>query len=277
MRNSLVTQGRLVKFFGVVTISVQQEFAYISNLVLWRLRNVLVVILVYYLWNSIYLSGNTKIFGYERAEIMAYIMMLIIVRSLVLSSKVSEVAKDISTGDITNLLVKPISFFNYWMTREFTNKVINLVFAIFETTFLILIFKPDIFIQSNPTYILLFLIALVFAMVNFFLLMFIVSLLPFWIPEGAWGLQFLIPTVIVEFLSGAIFPLDILPKIVQNILNFTPFPYLIFQPINIYLGKVSSYMAIFYILISLLFVVIQYVLLRFVWKKGIKLYEAYGK
>jgi len=40
--------------------------------------------------------------------------------------------------------------------------------------------------------------------------------------------------------SGHLFPLDILPQWLGRILYFTPFPYQLYFPISIYMGKTTS-------------------------------------
>ena len=111
----------------------------------------------------------------------------------------------------------------------------------------------------------------------FFESLFIVNLVPFWIPEMAWGLHFLFIAIFVEFFSGSLFPLDILPTYIQNILNLTPFPYLIFFPIQIYLGKVGPWLILKGIVISLVWVFILQGILNYVWKKGLTIYQAEGR
>ena len=197
------------------------------------------IFLVFFLWDTIFANSQRIVFGYDRQKMLTYIFGLIIVRALVLSSKANEVGGDISRGDIINLLLKPISYVKYWLTRDLSSKGINLIFAVFETILLYFILRPDFFLQGNILLLLSFATSIVLAILIYFLLLFTIGLVPFWVPESAWGISFLM-LVVVEFLSGALFPLDILPVSVQSIINFTPFPYLLFFPLQIYLGKVGT-------------------------------------
>jgi len=106
---------------------------------------------------------------------------------------------------------------------------------------------------------------------------FIISFIPFWWPEAAWGGHFLITVVAIEFLSGALFPLDILPQGIQNILSYTPFPYLIFFPLQVYLGKISGVLLFKGILVSVFWAFVLLLLMNKLWKKGLRVYEGHGQ
>ncbi|OGM25143.1 hypothetical protein A2962_02465 [Candidatus Woesebacteria bacterium RIFCSPLOWO2_01_FULL_39_61] len=264
------------KFLQIFKISFHQEFAYRINFIMWRVRNMFQIFLVFFLWDTIFANSQRIVFGYDRQKMLTYIFGLIIVRALVLSSKANEVGGDISRGDIINLLLKPISYVKYWLTRDLSSKGINLIFAVFETILLYFILRPDFFLQGNILLLLSFATSIVLAILIYFLLLFTIGLVPFWVPESAWGISFLM-LVVVEFLSGALFPLDILPVSVQSIINFTPFPYLLFFPLQIYLGKVGTLIMLRGIGVSFLWLGVLWLLMRSVWFKGLKSYQAYGR
>lgn len=114
-------------------------------------------------------------------------------------------------------------------------------------------------------------------MVIYFTLLFVVSFVPFWNPEAAWGAHFLVTVVIIEFLSGALFPIDVLPVSFQNVLFFTPFPYLIFFPLQVYLGNIVGPALFKGLLISGFWVIVLWLFMKFVWNKGLKVFQAYGR
>lgn len=265
------------KFIQVFKISFIQEFAYRANFIMWRLRNILQIFLVFFLWDAVFSNPTKTVFGYDRAKMLTYVFGLLIVRAFVLSARAVDVAGEIANGEISNFLVKPINYFKYWLTRDIASKSLNLVFAFIEAILLYLILKPPFFIQTSLLYNFGFLLSLMVAMFIFFLLLFIVSAVPFWMPEAAWGAQFLVIVVITEFLSGAMFPLDILPGVLQNTLNLLPFPYLIFFPLQIYLGKLGFLQITKGIFISGVWIFILWYVMKRVWQKGLSVYESYGR
>ena len=199
------------------------------------------------------------------------------VRALFLSARAVEVAGEISRGDLSNYLVRPINYFKYWFTRDLASKALNLSFSAVEFTILFLILKPDFYFQTDPVRILMFIFSIAIAIFIYFTILFIVSSIPFWAPELGWGGHFIVTTIIVEFLSGSLFPIDILPIAFQKVIMMTPFPYMIFFPIQIYIGKVSVAMFLQGTYISLIWAAVLWYSLKFIWNRGMKVYQAFGR
>ena len=265
------------KYISIFKISFAQETAYRANFLMWRVRNILQFILVFFLWDAAFNYPGKTIFGYTQDQIVTYIFGLLIVRAVVLSSRSTEVAGEIARGDLSNYLVKPMSYIKYWWTRDVSSKALNIIFASVEFFILYLIIRPNIFFQTDPIYITGFLISLGLAVVIYFLLLFITSSVPFWWPENAWGAHFLLTAIFVEFLSGAIFPLDILPQQLLTLLSYTPFPYLVYFPIEIYLGKVEYAMLLKGLIVSIVWIVFLYYLMKRIWGNGLRVYQSHGR
>jgi ABC-2 type transport system permease protein len=73
-----------------------------------------------------------------------------------------------------------------------------------------------------------------------------------------------------------LFPLDILPPAAFKVLQFTPFPYQVFFPVNVYLERVSGTSLYQGLAIQAVWVLAAYFLARFVWHRGIRKYSAVG-
>lgn len=234
------------------------------------------IFLIFFLWDTIFSDPRRNVFGYSRAEILTYVFGLILIRSIVLSTRSIDVAGEIARGGLSNLLLKPLSYFNYWFTRDISSKALNFLFAVSETILLYLILHPNFFLQKNLVIFGLFLLSLFFAIILYFLLVFLFSLPTFWYPQQAWGFIFLL-IILVDLLGGGIFPLDILPSGIQKVVYFTPFPYLLFVPIEIYLGKLGTFKSLGFLLISLAWVLVLIFANKRIWIVGIKSYSAEGR
>ena len=235
------------------------------------------ILIFFFLWDAVFSGGAKQLFGYDKARIFTYAFTLIIVRAVVLSSRSVDIAGQIANGELTNLLLKPINYFSYWITRDFSSKFLNILFGVVEATILVLILKPNIFLQPNPIYVVSFLISLLIAMFLFFSLLMLTNFIPFWVPELSWGAQFLVVVIVAEFLSGAFFPLDVFPASVYQILRFTPFPYLVFIPIKIYLGNFSLSLVFQSLAIGIIWSLILWKIVNYVWGKGLLVYEGVGR
>lgn len=265
------------KYWTIFTISFQQEFVYKLNFIMWRVRNVIQIFLLFFLWDSVFSSPNRVVFGYDRAKILTYVLGILIIRALVFSARSVDVPGEISEGTLTNYILKPVNYFKYWTVRDVSSKALNLAFSVFEVAVLFLILKPTFFLQPNPVYLLGFVAALAIANVLFFVIRFITTFITFWAPELAWGSQFLVVVIITEFLSGSLFPIDILPEALQKVLYFTPFPYLLFFPLQVYLGKVSVPLMLEGVAVSAIWSIILFLVMKLIWTAGLKTYRAEGR
>ena len=131
--------------------------------------------------------------------------------------------------------------------------------------------------QTNLVVLFAVFISLILAVVLFFCLLFITNMSAFWMPENGWAAQFLFIVIITDFLSGGVFPLDIMPLVLQKVLYSTPFPYLLFFPLQIYLGKIAGLEIIRGLITSFAWVLFLLMILKFTWAKGLRRYSAEGR
>ena len=100
------------------------------------------------------------------------------------------------------------------------------------------------------------------------------ALLAFWVLEVS---TFIFILYAFEYAAGGhLFPLDILPPAMANVLSFTPFPYQLYFPVSIYVGKVSGAALYQGMIIQFLWVMAAYLFARFMWARGIRKYSAVG-
>jgi len=124
------------KYLTVFAVDWQNQFIYRLNFFLWRFRNVLRVLMTYFLWTSIF-AYRTTVFGYTREQIMAYLLLVIFLYGFVGSCPSNDnVGGEVSSGALNNFLVKPIGYLRYWFTRDLSSKLLNTVFAVGEISLL---------------------------------------------------------------------------------------------------------------------------------------------
>lgn len=264
------------RYRTVFRTSIGQEFTYRMNFIMWRVRNVLQILAVFFLWDTVFSSPDKTLLGYSRESILTYVFLVMIVKAVVFSSKSMEVSGEIARGELTNYLLRPMSYFTYWLSRDVASKALNVGFSIIEMGILFFILKPAFMLQTNGIYVFTFLLALVLACCLYYLLIMLFSMGTFWIPEQAWGFVFLL-LVFGDLMGGTLYPIDILPQVLQQILYITPFPYLVFIPIQIYLGKLSIVLALKAVGIAFVWVLILTVIVKRIWNAGLKAYEGVGR
>lgn len=263
----------MLKYLELLRVTIDQYFVYRVNFILWRFRVVINLILIYSLWSAIYLNQRI-IEGYSQVEMLTYVLVISFLSDFILSSKIHELGGEILNGDIINRLLKPWNFFGYLITKEIADKMINIAFASVEITILILLLSPQLVLPPEPLAILLIVVHLIIGLAISFFLSFSISLFAFWSAE-IWAPRF-IYFILVFVLAGNYFPLDILPEPFYNFLTYTPFPYFIFIPAQLYIKGLEHY-HFSYLFIGLTWVFLTYSLARWLWKIGIKQYSFYGR
>ncbi len=261
------------KYWEFFRITWQELLVYRVSFCLWRIRTVLQLLLVYFIWWSIFQSQE-EVFGYTTTTILTYILVGSLLRAIVLSTRVTDLIDSINSGSVVNFLIKPIGFIRYYMSKDAADKLFNICFFIVEASLLIFLLKPPITIQTNILTLMFFLVSIIGALIIYFNLNLIISLTAFW-TENSWGPLFLM-TILLESLGGGLFPIDILPRQLFNVLMFTPFPYLIYFPAKLYLGNMSHPELFFGFSVMIIWIIILSLLSRIILDAGFRHFSAAG-
>ena len=263
------------KYLAVARITFANILQYRWEYLIAQARAILLLVTLYFLWSQVF-QTRIHLFNFNREQIITYIFLAIILRQFVLNSAASDqIAGELqSWGKFFSYLLRPIGYFRYWFTVDLVYKFVGLIsialiIFILVNTFNITLIKP-----AGVVYILLSVISVIVAILIYFYIGILVSTAGFWTSQ-VWGLQFFV-VLILEFSAGAYFPIDVLPSNLQFIVKLTPFPYLLYYPISIVLGKLSYLESIQAILIATLWLFVIFFITKFVWNKGLRVYEAWG-
>ena len=107
-----------------------------------------------------------------------------------------------------------------------------------------------------------------------FLLSILIGFISFWTTDNS-GIFYSINTL-SKFLSGAYFPINILPAAFLNFSLALPFIYTFYLPAQLYLGKISILQGLRGLGLEIVWVAILYCAIKVVWKMGLKKYERVG-
>jgi ABC-2 type transport system permease protein len=264
------------KTFAIISLSLQSVFTFRLEFIFWRFRLILRILMTLVLWQALF-RVQDQLFNYNLDQIQSYIFLVLVVGSLTFSLlSMNYVGAEISSGDLNHYLLKPYSYITYWFTRNLADKALNLLFSVIEITILYLLLQPQIALTNSAIHLITALLLILSGLTIYFFLHLLCEMVGFWAPENMWALSFLL-IVSAEVLGGAIFPLDVLPSGIIQFLQFTPFPYLIYYPIQLLLGKTTFSQTLQILSGSLVWLCILYLCVKLVWHKGLKNYRAYGQ
>jgi ABC-2 type transport system permease protein len=182
---------------------------------------------------------------------------------------------EINEGKLTNYLLRPVSYFKGLAARDLSDKLLNFAFTIFEVAILLLILRPPLLFQTNGGFLILAAIGFTGATILYFIISLLLSLIGFWTAE-VWATRFIF-LILLDFIAGNFFPIDILPQTLYQILLMTPFPYLFYFPVKLLLGGLENNQIVTGFIMLFFWLAVLSILLKWVWEKGLKVYSAEGR
>ena len=264
---------KLDKYLAAYTISLQSVLQHRASLFMDRFGGLAYITALYFFWDAL-LKGQDNFMGYSRAQMLSYVLAMNFLRSFVFTGRGWELVHEISSGRLSNYLLRPVSYLGYSLALDFAQKTVHAVAAVIEIGALIWVLKAPLYLPGDPATWALFAVALCLSSLLFFMLEFMVSSLAFWTSESGGPLFFL--QLFMQFAAGAFFPIDVLPLWIQKALAWTPFPYLVFGPISLYLERTSHAEAYGMFGVQAAWLVLFFVVLRTSWQRGLQNYAAEG-
>ncbi len=261
------------KYWTAYSIALQQVLQRRSSLIMDRVGGIAVIVSLYYFWKAL-LQGKPSLFGYTGEQMLSYVLAMNILRSFVFTGRGWELVGDISSGRISSYLVRPISYHGYSLALDMAQKTVHVAAAFLEVGVLIALIGARIYWPRQAWTWLLFPASVGISSLLFFFLEFMVSSLAFWTSES--GGPLFCFELFLQFAAGTFFPLDVLPQVFQKVLTLSPFPYMVFFPINIYLERLGPSEAVRIISIQVLWLAAFIWAASAVWKVGLSNYSAEG-
>ena len=267
----------LKKYLRVISIGIQSNLTYRFNYLTRTLFSFIPLFAMLSLWRTIYAtkSSGSSLSGYTEAQMIFYYIMVAIVDVLTAVNEDDwQIAADIREGNISQFLLKPVDYLWYRLCLFFSGRIAYISMACVPLAIFIFCFRNYFVLPASGMAMVSFLVSLVLTALLQFFLSYSMAMLAFWILEISTLIFILFA---FEYLaSGHMFPLDILHPALLHALWFTPFPSMLYVPIGIYMGKLAGNGIALGLLTQLFWVLMMYALARFMWRRGIKKYAAFG-
>jgi len=265
------------KYWHVLKVGIQNNLTYRFNFLARTVFGFLPLIAVLYIWRTIY-SGNgpqSMIGSYTLAQMISYYLLTTIVDALTAVNEDDwQIAADIKDGNISQFVLKPIDYLVYRLFLFFSGRVTYLAVAAIPLALFVLCLRQYFVLPADWTMLGLFLLSTVLTALLQFFISYTMAMLAFWVLEVS---TFIFIVFAFEYIaSGHMFPLDILPKGLTQILKFTPFPYQMYFPVSLYLGKLGARELCWGLLIQVSWVAAAFSLARLMWQRGLRKYSAVG-
>ena len=228
-----------------------------------------------FIWGAIFEAKGGGINNFDYASVVYYFLLVLVLDSLITPGDDEwQVATDIRDGQMNSFLVKPMNYLVYRMALFVSNRLLYTVVTLPVVILVFVVFQHYLVWPSSWATWILAVISVFLAASLQFLISYSVAMLAFWMLE--------ISTVVFiiysfeYFLSGHMFPLGFMPVAFQEVLKLLPFPYELYFPISIFMGKVHGAALWEGLLIQFCWVLIIAFGANTLWQRGLKRYQAVG-
>jgi ABC-2 type transport system permease protein len=290
--------ARLRTWWIILRISIEERLVYRGEFMLGTLMRFLPVITQIFFWAAVFKAaapdaaaastataghGGSTIAGYTYSNFIAYYLLTMVTRAFSsMPGLSSAIAKSIRDGTIKKFLIQPVDMLGFLLIGRVAHKAVYYLVAILP--FALVFYLCRGYFTGGwppPAEMAAFIAAIV---MSFFLGYFLdaaIGLIGFWFLEIS-SLLF-VYMLISYFLSGQMFPLDMLDKVTivgsitaGDVFRCTPLQYLAYFPATIFLGKVQGIQLVWGLAGELAWLLVLMGICRIAFNRGVRRYSAYG-
>jgi len=263
------------KYLKVFDIGLQNTFVYRWNFLLRSVFGLVPLAGTVFIWRAIFSERGGGVAGYDYAGMIFYFLMVLLVDNLVTPTEDEwQIAADIRDGQINSFLTKPMHYLSYRMTLFASYRLLYTLVTLPMVAGIFFVFREYITLPQHWwTWPIGALSVMMAALIQFFLA-YSLAMMAFWILE--------ISTIVFiffsfeYFLSGQLFPLDLMPHWLQAALHWMPFTYELYFPVSVFLEKNTGAALWQGLAIQAGWMVAMYLVAKTMWRLGVRRYQAVG-
>jgi ABC-2 type transport system permease protein len=269
--------GTLRKYYNICRVSLIERLAYRGDFFLATFLRFLPMVTTILLWEAVFAGADTnKVAGYTRRQMIAYLLLVHISRMFSsMPGLAYGIARDIREGTLKKYLLQPLDMIGYLLSYRVAHKIAYILTAALPYAVLFFLCRSYLaVVEPDAVTVLAYVAALLMGFLIGFFFETCMGMVGFWFLEVS-SLLYIVQTVNF-FVSGHMFPLDLLPGPWPHLLRALPFQYLAYFPAAVILGKVQGVELVRGLLIEASWAIFLIVLSRWLFRHGLKRYSAYG-
>jgi ABC-2 type transport system permease protein len=272
----------LRKYFNIFRVSLIERMAFRGDFFLGSVLRFLPMVTTILLWQAVYdgAGGRSTSLGsgdrqYTADEIIAYLLLVHISRMFSsMPGLATGMAGEIRDGSLKKYLLQPLDMIGYLVAYRVAHKVAYITMS--SLPYALLFFLCSGFFHGLPdlTTWAAYVASLLLGFLIGFFFECCIGMSGFWFLEVT-SFVWIINTV-TFFLSGHMFPLDLLPAGLGEISGYLPFEYLAYFPAAVFLGKIHGPDLLRGLLVEVIWALMLMVGARLLYVRGLRRYSAYG-
>lgn len=269
--------SRFGVWWTILRICIEERLVYRGDFALGTLMRFLPIITQTFLWTAVFVGagGPAAIGGFTRDEFIAYYLLTYVARAFSsMPGLASSIAAQVRSGEIKKYLVQPIDLLTFLFLSRLAHKLVYYAVATAPFALVFYICRGYFHGWPDAANFAAFVLSLMMSFLLGFFLEATLGMIGFWFLEVT-SFLYVINTLNF-FLSGHMFPLDLLPPFWSTLMKNLPFQYLAYFPATILLGKVQGTELAYGLLVELTWAIVFCLLARWWYQAGLRRYSAYG-
>jgi ABC-2 type transport system permease protein len=268
--------GVLRKYAKIWRVSLSDRLVYRIDFLVSTFLRFLPMLTTILLWHAIYAgSQSSEMAGYTLNGMISYLLLVHISRMFSsMPSLAGGIARDIREGTLKKYLLQPIDMLAYLVSYRVAHKMAYIMMSALPYAILFYLCRDYLPGWPSPEIFAAYVVSLLLAFVIGFFFEATIGMIGFWFLEVT-SFLYVIGTI-TFFLSGHLFPLDLLDPFWVNIFKCLPFQYLAYFPATVFLGRVQGEELVWGLLLELAWAVALVLICRAVYRLGLRRYSAYG-
>jgi len=268
-------------WWTILRISLEERMVYRGDFAIGTLMRFLPIVTQIFLWWAVFdsvggVQSQAKIVGYRFENVVAYYLLTMVGRAFSsMPGLASGIARQIRNGEIKKYLIQPVDMIGFLLLSRLAHKLAY--YAVAAIPFAIVFYLcRGYFVDGWPDAgtLAAFVLSLVLSFLLGFFLETSIGLIGFWFLEIS-SLLF-VYMLLSYFLSGHMFPLDMLPAPWNYVVDALPLKYLAYFPVAVFLGKVTGPDLVRELSIAAGWVVFFIIASRVMYRLGVKRYSGFG-
>ncbi len=263
------------KYLKVFSIGLQDTFVYRWNFLLRALFSTVPLLGTVFIWRAVFDARGGMIGSYDYRGMIFYFLLMVLIDNLVTPTEDEwRIAAEIREGQVSALIVKPLNHLAYRVSLFASYRALYACVTLPMVAFIFWCFRDYLRLPEHLVTWPLFALSVGMAAFLQFFIAYSLAMMAFWILEIS-TLVFIFFSF-EYFLSGQVFPLDLLPAWLHGFIQYSPFTYELFFPAQVFLERVQGVDLLRGLCMQALWVAAAFTLARSLWHAGVRHYQAVG-
>ncbi|GAC1365076.1 MAG: ABC-2 family transporter protein [Herpetosiphon sp.] len=246
--------------------------AYRAEIVIWMLTGSTPLIMLA-VWSSKARAAGGTINGMSISEFGNYFLAAWLTQQFIVCWVAYQLDRQIRFGELSPKLLRPVNVMWDHLFAHLGERIVRLPLML-GMLLIGFFLVPGLRLTPDLPHAVVYVISVNIAFAIRFMIASAIGTLGFWFDQAV-ALDELY-WVVALFLTGTFAPLSLYPPAVQSVLDRSPFPYLVYYPVQILIGKTSWIEAGSILLIQTGWLVLFGVVRSLLWSRGLRRYGAVG-